>query len=471
MLRRFLFFVCSLICFFQADAKVTLPEIIGDNMVLQQNSEVNLWGKSSGKAVSVTSSWNGTPSTTQVEKDGFWKIKIHTPNGSYTPQSLTISDGESVTLGNILIGEVWFASGQSNMEMPLKGFNNCPIKKSNEIIAFAGDNKNKIRFATIPKTPSYTLQNEVGGKWKVCNSENAPDFSATAFFFATNLNKALDVPVGIINCSWGGSRVESWLPKEILQNYKDIDLTKAGIEKVIDYKRPLLMYNGMLHALTSYTIKGFIWYQGESNVGHEDTYADRLVTMVKQWRSEWGEGNIPFYFVEIAPYNYGWKDQGAFLREAQFKAQTLIPNSGMISTNDLVLPYENNQIHPCNKLEVGQRLAFMALCGTYDWKGIACHGPEYKSMEVNGNAAYLSFNYADSGFSRMKDIKGFEICGEDRTFYPAEVKVQGQVLVASSAEVQKPVAVRYCFRNFKIGNIGNLNGLPMVPFRTDSFEK
>lgn len=210
---------------------------------------------------------------------------------------------------------------------------------------------------------------------------------------------------------------------------------------------------------------------GESNVGHEDTYANRFSTMVKQWRSEWGQGDLPFYFVEIAPYNYGWNEQGAYLRESQFKAQSLIPNSGMISTNDLVRPYENNQIHPCDKEDVGQRLAFLALCGTYGWKGIACRGPEYKSMEVKGDTAYLTFNYVDGGFNRLKDIQGFEICGEDRTFYPAYVKVQGNTLIVSSAEVQEPVAVRYCFRNFQIGNIGNTEGLPMVPFRTDNFEK
>lgn len=256
MHKGFLFFVSALICSVQIYAKVTLPEIIGDNMVLQQNSEVNLWGKSTGKIVSVSSSWSANPVKVEVNKDGSWKIKIHTPKGSYNPQTIIISDEESITLNNILIGEVWFASGQSNMEMPLKGFLNCPVTKSNEIITYAGENKNKIRFATIPRTPSYTLQDEVKGKWKECNSQNAPDFSATAFFFAKNINRALDVPVGIINCSWGGSRVESWLPKDILQNYKDIDLSKTGIEKVIDYKRPLLMYNGMLHALTSYTIRG-----------------------------------------------------------------------------------------------------------------------------------------------------------------------------------------------------------------------
>jgi len=471
MHKGFLLFVSALICSVQVYAKVILPEIISDNMVIQQNSEVNLWGRSTGKTVSVSSSWNANTVKVDVNKEGSWKIKIRTPKGSYNPQTIIISDGEAITLNNILIGEVWFASGQSNMEMPLKGFSNCPITKSNEIITYAWEDKNKIRFATIPKTPSYTLQDEVKGKWKECNPQNAPDFSATAFFFARSINRALDVPVGIINCSWGGSRVESWLPKEILQNYKDIDLSKAGIEKVVDYKRPLLMYNGMLHALTSYTIKGFIWYQGESNVGHEDTYADRFSTMVKQWRSEWGQGDIPFYFVEIAPYNYGWNEQGAYLRESQFRAQSLIPNSGMISTNDLVRPYENNQIHPCDKEDVGQRLAFLALCSTYGWKGIGCHGPEYRSMEVKGDAVYLTFNYAEGGFSRLKDIQGFEICGEDKTFYPAYVEVQGNTLVVSSAEVHEPVAVRYCFRNFQIGNISNTEGLPMVPFRTDNFKK
>jgi sialate O-acetylesterase len=236
------------------------------------------------------------------------------------------------------------------------------------------------------------------------------------------------------------------------------------------------MYNAMIHPLIHYTIKCFIWYQGESNVGKHDVYAQRLANMVNLWRKDWGLGDLPFYYVEIAPWIYGDGEtgtSGALLREAQFKAQSLIPNSGMISTNDLVEEYEKNNIHPRNKIDVGKRLAYMALSQTYGLKGIASHGPEYKSMEIKDGKIYLSFNYAEDGFSRVVDIKGFEIAGEDHIFYPAKVEVDlnNRMLIVSNENISKPVAARYCFKNFQIGNLYNTRELPVVPFRTDNFEK
>lgn len=453
------------------NAKVKLPEIIGDNMVLQQNTKVKLWGESTpNKTISVKVSWSKNSVQTQSDKDGKWLLWVSTPKGSYDSREISISDGESVTLKNIFIGEVWFCSGQSNMEMPLNGFWNCPIMNANETIANAGQNKG-IRFATVPKTPSFTPQTSCPGKWQVCNPETAALFSATAYHFATSLNRALDVPVGVINCSWGGSRVESWTNKEILETYKDIDLSKEGINKVRDYLRPLLMYNGMLKPLTNYTIKGFLWYQGESNVGNQDTYAQRLANMVELWRKNWGLGNLPFYFVEIAPFQYGEGESGAYLREAQYKAQSLIPNSGMISTNDLVEEYEAANIHPKNKTLVGKRLCYMALNKTYGYNTVACNGPEYKSMEVKDGKAYLTFNYTQDGFSREKGINGFEVAGADKVFYPAiaTVDLNKKIVIVYSENVIEPVAVRYCFRNFQIGNLYNNRELPMVPFRTDNY--
>ena len=203
-----------------ANAKPKLPEILGDNMVLQQNTKVKLWGESTpNKTISVKVSWSKNSVQTQSDKDGKWLLWISTPKGSYDSREISISNGESITLKNILIGEVWFCSGQSNMEMPLNGFWNCPIMNANETIANAGQNKG-IRFATVPKTPSFTPQTSCLGKWQVCNPETAALFSATAYHFATSLNRALDVPVGVINCSWGGSKVESWTNKEILETYK-----------------------------------------------------------------------------------------------------------------------------------------------------------------------------------------------------------------------------------------------------------
>ena len=457
-----------------AFAKVTLPDILSDNMVLQQSTGVKLWGKASPNAtVKVQPSWVKMTTTVKTDSKGNWQTTIQTPAATFSHQTLTFSDGEVLTLKNILIGEVWLASGQSNMEMPLNGFWNCPVKGANETIALSGQNKG-IRFATVPKTPAYEPQETVAGKWMESNPNNAPWFSATAYHFAQTLYHSLDVPVGIIVCSWGGSRVESWTNRQILETYPDIDLTKKGIEDVQDWKRPLLMYNGMLKPLNNFTIKGFIWYQGESNVGKHTDYPTRFAAMVELWRKDWGLGNLPFYYAEIAPWIYGDGElgtSGALLREAQFKSQFIIPNSGMISTNDLVEEYEKTNIHPKNKTDVGKRLAYLALNQTYAFKNIAAHGPEFKSMEVKDGKIILSFNYAPDGFNRENDIRGFEICGSDKVFMPAVARLDNNNLkiILSNEQISNPVAARYGFRNFQPGNLANTRELPVVPFRTDNF--
>lgn len=307
------------------------------------------------------------------------------------------------------------------------------------------------------------------------NPENAPAFSATAFNFAMMMNQVLDIPIGIINCSWGGSMVEGWLPREIVSQYPDIDL-KRDIRKEEGhdwwhYMSPTLMYNGMLKPLQNYTIKGFLWYQGESNVGKHKTYAERLKTMVELWRKEWGLGELPFYYVEIAPFNSTETTASAYLREAQFKAQSIIPNSGMISTNDLVQPYEIKNVHPKNKTDVGKRLAYMALSKTYHVPGIEAYGPVYKSMEVKDGAVILSFDHAEEGFNRLSGMEGFEVAGSDKVFYPAKAEVFNNLQIKVTCDkVAQPVAVRYCFRDFQIGNVAGLRELPLYPFRTDDWE-
>ncbi len=448
-------------------AAITLPEIIGDQMVLQQNTQVKLWGKAKANTqVTIKASWSTQPVVVKSDGEGRWLASIQTPKASYDTRTITLSDGEAITLKNILIGEVWFCSGQSNMEMPLNGFGNCPIQGANEEIANAGSLKG-VRCARIEKTPAATPQETCRGKWMESTPENAPWFSATAYHFAKSLNRVLDVPVGIIVCSWGGSKVEGWLPREILQGYSDIDIDN---HKGPDYLQPMVMYNGMLKPLQNYTIKGFLWYQGESNVGSYLTYAERLTTMVNLWRKEWALGELPFYFVEIAPFNYGPGDGAARLREAQYKVQALIPNSGMISTNDLVEPYEMDNIHPKNKTDVGKRLSYMALAGTYALKGIACRGPEYKSMEVKDGKAIVYFDHAPDGYNRLDGMTGFEVAGADQVFYPAEAKIHNYTqIIVSSDKVPAPVAVRYCFRNSQIGNVAGMRELPMVPFRTDNW--
>lgn len=457
-------------------AKVTLPDQIGDNMVLQQQSQARLWGwADAGKTIKVTVSWSDKVFATKAGQSGRWELPVETPAASFDPQTLTVSDGEPVELKNILIGEVWFASGQSNMEMPVRGFWNCPIEDSNQTITTAADYRRSIRFATLAHPEKYTVQERVEGSWKECTPENLQNFSATAFFFAQNLTRVLNVPVGIINSAWGGSRVEGWMPADSLKAWGE-PYTEEEIRKQYpnqQYMYAEIMYNGVLAPVIGYTIKGFIWYQGESNVGHHQEYTGRFARMISMWRKLWKQGDPPFYYAEIAPYDYGYDPQGALLREAQFRTQAVVPNTGMISTNDLVEPFELKQIHPKNKKDVGRRLSYLALQQTYGVPGIESHGPEYKSMEVKDGKAYLTFNHAEEGFSRLQDIEGFEICGADRNFVSAEVSIDPsdqRVLVVSSKEVAEPVAVRYAFHNFQIGNLAGIRGLPVVPFRTDNFE-
>lgn len=456
-------------------AKVKLPEILSDNMVLQQQTEVNLWGTATPNAeVHISPSWSRKTITVQADSNGNWTARLATPSASYTPQQIDFSDGDHTRLTNILIGEVWFCSGQSNMEMPLNGFWNCPIENANETIATAGEWKG-IRVATIAKTGALSPQEQVKGNWQETNPDTAPWFSATAFSFAQMLNRVLQVPVGIISCAWGGSRVEGWLPEEIVKNYPDVDLKKEiqvpeqGQEW--NYLTPIAMYNGMLYPLRHYTIKGFLWYQGESNVGKHDTYTERLKTMVDRWRKDFSQGELPFYIVEIAPYDYGEGISGALLREAQFRAASTLANSGIVCTNDLVYPFEKPQIHPCQKREVGNRLAYLALNKTYGYQSIAADYPTYRSMDIHGDTAEITFDHASDGFSPWSGIEGFEIAGADQVFYPATATLDTnkKTILVKSDKVKEPVAVRYCFRNFQTGNLKNHRGMPVIPFRTDQW--
>ena len=484
-MKKLIALTLGLACMETMNAKVLLPEIIGDNMVLQQQTKVNLWGKSAAqKEIKVTADWSNESFSTKSDKDGQWIISIPTPSASYTPHSLTISDGDPLTLSNVLIGEVWFTSGQSNMEMPLNGFWNCPVSNSNEEIATAAEWAGRIHMATIPKTGKREIQEEVSGKWEVPSSNTAPYMSATSWYFAKMLTRSLNVPVGIICCAWGGSRVEGWTPEAILRTYQDINLDdelKRGWNgQWWEYWSPLVMYNGMLHPLRHYTIKGFLWYQGEANVGKEKDYAPRLSTMVDVWRKEFSEDQanplndqLPFYLAEIAPWGgYGGNDgeSGALLREAQHDAgERVIKNSGCITTNDLVKPWEATQIHPAEKEQVGYRFAYMALNRTYGMKNIVCDGPEYDHHTIKGSELEVFFKYADDGISPWEDVRGFEIAGADGVFKRANVKFNesNKSYILSNPDISDPKEVRYCFKNFQIGNVVNHRNLPLVPFRSD----
>lgn len=458
---------------------VELPEIIGDNAVFQQQSEARLWGWSKpGSKVKITPSWSdGKSYTAQADNlTGRWVVEVETPKASFDAQSVSFEDNEStVTINNVLIGEVWFCSGQSNMEMPLRGFWCQPVEGAAQAIAYSGKYPG-IRMVTIPKKGAYQPQDKVEGRWKESLPENAADFSALAYYFATSLTDMLNVPVGIISCAYGGSKVEGWMPKEKLDTYAGWDMAKEENDLAMtEYERIGVMYNAMLHPVIGYTVKGFLWNQGESNVGRHNEYPEHQRDMVEIWREKWGRGDLPFYFVELPGWKYGNGDEtaAAYFRECQHRAAEITPNSGIVCTTDLMYPFELEDIHARKKREIGERLAFMAAARTYGVNGVPHTYPTFKSVELNGSTALLRFNNADAGLNPNMNLPGFEVAGDDRIFYPADATEDWneRTVTVSSDKVNDIKAVRYCFHNFAIGQLKDMYGMPLVPFRTDNWDE
>ena len=465
-------------------AKVRLPHLVIDNMVIQQQTDVRLWGwAKAGRKVTATTSWSDQKAEAKADKQGRWLLTVKSPAASYEPLSITFDDGDGkVTISNVLAGEVWVCAGQSNMEMPVKGFGGCPVLNYNqEVLNAAG--KRQVRSAKIPSIMRMTPQEDANTEWRECSPATVGEFSATGYFFAKLVNKALDIPIGLIEANKGGSRVESWLTKENLEKYTQEPTDTMGIvnyKKEFDYQRALVWGNATFNPILNYTVKGILFYQGCSNVGDPgNQYSERLKLLVEQWRQQFGLGEIPFYFVQIAPYESG-NAQGtwnALLQEQQFRASQIIPNSALVCTNDCVFPYEGTQIHPAQKQKVGQRLAYLALNKTYGIGSVICESPSYKDMQVKGDTVMIHLNNEYGGISRFEDIQGFEVAGSDRVFHPAKAShfwqpgggYWDECIVISSPDVRQPVAVRYCFRNWQLGNLANQGGLPLFPFRTDNW--
>ena len=293
-----------------ASAKLSLRLPTGDGMVLQQQTEAAVWGNASpGATVTVQPSWGSKSYKAKADGNGHWTALVSTPAASYTKYTIRISgEGSTITVRDVLVGEVWLASGQSNMEMPIRGFVNCPVEGAAAVVA-APAMTDKIRFMTVPVHQTDERLDEVWGSrgWEGAESSTVGEMSATAFFFARQLNATLDIPIGIVSFARGGARVESWLPKELLESYGTEDLSHDGVYKRIEYQRPFQMYNAMEQPIKGYTARGFIWYQGCSNVGQDsDEFISRMSDLVDLWRSDWGdtEARMPFYMVEIAPYRY-----------------------------------------------------------------------------------------------------------------------------------------------------------------------
>jgi len=459
-----------------AQAKVKLPHLISDNMVLQQQTEAKLWGwNKAGQKVKITTSWNNRTYTAITDKDGRWQVKVKTPEASFDPLRISFDDGDGVvTVNNVLAGEVWVCAGQSNMEMPVKGFGNCPVDNYNKEVLDASGSKG-IRSVKIPSTMSTTPLDDAPCEWRQCNAQTVAGFSATGYFFARIVSRALNIPVGLIEANKGGTRVESWLDRENLTRYTQENLDSAEMKNKFKWQfhYPLLWGNGTFHPILNYTVKGILYYQGCSNVGDPaGQYTERLKMLVEQWRRDFGQGELPFYFVEIAPYYYDnvAGDGGAKLREQQFAASRIIPNSALVCTNDCVYPYETQQIHPAQKQKVGERLGLVALNKQYGMKQLICESPSFRGMTIKNDTAFVQLDGLADGISRYEDLQGFEMAGEDRVFHKANgYYYWTKGIILTCPEVKKPVAVRYCFRNFQLGNVANMGGLPLFPFRTDNW--
>lgn len=456
------------------NAKVKLPAIVSSNMVLQRNTTIKLWGwADANEKITIKTSWLKASITTQADADGNWMTDVKTTDSKEQQTIALKSITSNILLENILFGEVWLCSGQSNMEMPMKGFFGQPTYGSAE--AIAKSNNPNLRLFTVAKisgakTPLKDVEKYSG--WQQASPESVVIFSAVAYFYGSQLQEILDVPVGIIHSSWGGSSVQAWMSTEMLSPFQKVDLTDVDVKDKPN-QIPTALFNSMINPLIPYTIKGLIWYQGESNRENPEMYKKLFPAMVEDWRKRWAIGEFPIYYVQIAPHIYQGNDavvdkkNSAFQREAQLQCLDLIPNSGIAVTMDVGA---KDFIHPPKKKEVADRLLYNALNQTYDYKKVEYASPIFESMEVKDGGLSLKFKNAKNGLYSYNELEGFEIAGSDKIFYPANAKIlDRKTVLVSSDKVPSPVAVRYAFDNWVEGTLYNTNLLPASSFRTDNW--
>lgn len=496
---RFLF---SLLCLAgaAAHADVSLPAVIGSHMVLQRDQALPVWGWASpGEEVRVALGEN--KAATKADATGRWRVNL-APMQAGGPFSMTVSGKNTVELTDILVGEVWLGSGQSNMQWTL-------TQSAGAEQEIAAANHPQIRLFSVPLVPSGTPALDVVSSWKECSPQTAPAFSAVLYFYGREIQQHLNVPVGLINSSWGGTLIQPWTPPEgfasqpelkaeqelisqqrnayqqnllrnvlPLKNWLELaEKNTAAGQEVPDppmfpnhplnsNSAPTGLYNGMIHPLVPFAIRGAIWYQGESNNGQGMRYHAMMKGLIQGWRSVWNQGDFPFYFVQLAPYRYGVKDTSLpEIWEAQ-TATLSVPNTGMAVINDIGNPTD---IHPRNKLDVGKRLALWAKAKTYGAKNITYSGPLYDSMTVELDQIEIKFKYAENGLLSRdgKPLTMFTIAGEDRKFVPAVATISKNAVIVKAASVENPVAVRFAWSQTAEPNLTNKEGLPASAFRTD----
>jgi sialate O-acetylesterase len=436
-------------------AAIRLPAIIGDNMVLQRGMPVPIWGWAE-KGEEVTVSVAGQTVQAKAGDDGRWKVVLQKLESDAPVEMVIKGSTDTLTVKNVLIGEVWVGSGQSNMNMTVGNSNNAPEEIANA-------NYPKIRLFQVGMVKAPSPQNNCNGQWVECSPKTVPGFSAAAYFFGRQLQKDLNVPVGMIQTAWGGTAAELWTSRKTLE-------ANPATKSLAGQGESSLLYNAMVAPLIPYAIRGAIWYQGESNASRAYQYRTLFPAMIANWRQDWGQGDFPFGFVQLAPYRYNKSNplNWAELCEAQRMTLDLVPNTGMAVTTDIG---DVKDIHPKNKQEVGRRLALWALAKVYG-RDVAYSGPIYKSMKVEGNKIRLDFDYI-GGCLKSADgqpLSEFTIAGEDQKFVPAVAEIDGSSIVVHADAVANPVAVRFAWRDDTQPNLVNQEGLPASPFRTDAWK-
>jgi sialate O-acetylesterase len=459
LVKRIQLTIVVLFSFLQLNtANIFLPEIFSDNMVFQQNSFVTIWGwAKTGETIVLKADWMDKDMSTLTDTEGNWKMTIKTPSAG-GPYNIHIKGYNEVILKNVLIGEVWLCSGQSNMEMSAQS----GINDADEEIKNA--NWPEIRFFTVGTATSRYPQDHLAGKWTICTPDEMRTFSAIGYFFARKLNKELGVPIGVINSSWGGTPAESWMPEDVIQ--KDSFLHEAAAkQKPVPWGpvAPAMIYNAMIFPLTPFHIAGVLWYQGEANTINAYAYKELLSALIKSWRNKWGY-EFPFYFAQIAPYKYGNQFEGVEVRDAQRRALDM-PNTGMAVLSDLC---DTLNIHPKNKQDAALRLANIALNRYYKKTIQEDSGPLFKDMTIEKNKAIISFDHSEGlhVVGAGARLTYFEIAGEDKIFYPADSKIKDQKVVVQSKKVKIPVAVRFAWTNTAVPNLFNGANLPASCFTT-----
>lgn len=484
MKNIFMLLVCA-VYFTTLNAQLRLSNALQSRMVVQQNKPFKIWGTASAnQTVKVEADWLPSAADVKADADGKFLVIINVPaakKGDFSAHKISVSTAqETVTLDSLLIGDVWFCSGQSNMQFSLQ-------EDTNAVKEVPNANYPYIRLLRASLNFSASPIDEFEGKWEVCTPETAKKFSAVGYSFGKELFKQVSVPIGLIFSGIGASAAQAYVPQEVLaadtmlnriylQQYLDSDKSKEKIDGGFTFEkvtRPFLLYNAMIHPFRNLSVKGFCWYQGESNRMERASYTRLTQTMIEAWRKNFGQGQLPFYYVQVAPFFYDKEDpllhDYAFFREAQTNVAEL-NNTGMVVTMDVG---ESKDLHPKNKLPIGWRLAQMALNRTYAKLDVPYEGPTYDYFELKRNKVVIYFTPSSikSGLqtNNGKPPAHFMIAGADKKFHPAVATIAGNTVVVSSPAVKKPVSVRYAFTNYPVTNLENKKGFPAVPFRTDNY--